>query len=142
MNNKRKLQLIKNYKPCLAYENDEIYPNGIFNFNISKILNDINCGTLEVEKEKINISEWFKTHMHGVINESHISSVDITRPVLQAEIRLGKFEIIYGNHRIEKEYRNNIKTINSYKLNGEKLVDYFIDKRGYEAFVQYWNSKL
>lgn len=68
--------------------------------------------------------------------------VDINKPVLQAEIRPGMFEIIDGNHPMEKAYRENIEFINSYKLKGEQLLAFFTDKRGYEAFVKYWNSKL
>lgn len=52
------------------------------------------------------------------------------------------FEIIDGNHRMEKAYRENVEFINSYKLKGEQLLIFFIDKRRYEAFVKYWNSKL
>lgn len=81
-------------------------------------------------------------HFHGLIDENHLPKVDITKPVIQAEIRPGRYEIIDGNHRLEKAYRDNIETINSYKLKGEQLVKYFIETRGYEAFVEYWNSKL
>jgi len=38
MNKGRKLKLDKKYTPLPANESDEIYPNGIFNFNISRIL--------------------------------------------------------------------------------------------------------
>jgi hypothetical protein len=62
MNNSRKLKLDKDYTPFPSYEGDEIYPNGIFNFNISRILEHIMAGKLDVEKELININEWFKTH--------------------------------------------------------------------------------
>ena len=119
-----------------------IYPNGIFNFNISKILEHIPAGKLEAEIELIKVSEWFKRHSRDSVNEDHLPTVDITKPVLQAEIRPGVFEIIDGNHRIEKACRNDVEFVNSYKLKGEQLVAYFADVRGYKAYVEYWNSKL
>jgi len=142
MNKSRKLKLDKNYIPIPANKGDEIYRNGIFNFNISKMLEHITTGKLDAKEEIINVSEWVKKHFHGSVNEEHMPTVDITKPVLQAEIRPGVFEIIDGNHRIEKACRNDVKFVNSYKLNGEQLVAYFADVRGYKAFVEYWNSKL
>lgn len=99
-------------------------------------------GKLEVEKEKINVKEWFRLHFRGLVNEEHLSMVDISKPVLQAEIRPGMLEIIDGNHRMERAYREGIEFVESYKLKGEQLLPYFADIRGYKAFVEYWNSKL
>ncbi|SDL25290.1 ParB N-terminal domain-containing protein [Natronincola ferrireducens] len=116
MNKCRKLKLMKNYVPCKAVENEEIFRNGIFNFNISRILEDIIKRELDVEREDINTADWYRIHFHGLIDETHLLSVDITKPVIQAEIIPGRYEIIDGNHRLEKAYRNNIETVNSYKL--------------------------
>lgn len=143
MNNSRKLKIVKNYEPCLAFENEEIFRNGIFHFNISRIIDHISSGKLNVEREEIDIGDWYRTHnFHGSINEGHLPLVDVTKPVIQAEIRPERYEIIDGNHRLEKAYRNNICVFDSYKLKGEQLVEYFIDISGYLAFVDYWNSKL
>ncbi len=142
MNKSRKIKLDKNYIPIPTNKGDEIYPNGIFNFNISRMLEQITSGELDAKKEVINVSEWFKTHIRGSVNEDHLPTVDIIKPVLQVEIRPGVFKIIDGNHRIEKACRSNVEFVNSYKLKGEQLVAFFADVRGYEAFVKYWNSKL
>jgi hypothetical protein len=138
----RKIKLNKNYQPLSVCEGDEFSPNGIFNFNISRILKDINTGPLQVEYEQIHVEEWFRTHGHGSINEEHLPTVDVTKAILQAEIRPGMFSIIDGNHRIEKAFRDGILFIFSYKLRGEQLIPYFMKLEGYEAFVDYWNSKL
>lgn len=99
-------------------------------------------GTLRAEEEKVNVKEWFKLHFHGEINEEHLQKVDITKPIIQAEIRPDRFEVIDGNHRMERAYREDIQHIDSYKLKVEQLLPYFVDVRGYKAFVEYWNSKL
>jgi len=103
MKKSRKLKLDKKYKPFPTNDGDEIYANGIFNFNISRILKQIKAGKLDVEEEQINVNEWFKTHCRGSVNEEHLPMVDIKKPVLQAEIRPGMFEIIDGNHRMENK---------------------------------------
>jgi hypothetical protein len=134
--------LDSNYIPLPAHKGDEIYPNGIFNFSISRIYEDISSGKLCAEKEQINISEWFKSHFRKSVNEEHLPNVNINNPVIKAEIRPERFEIIDGNHRMERAYREGVEFINSYKLKGEQLLSYFADESGYKAFVEYWNSKL
>ena len=140
----RALKLIKNYIPKQPMCDDsEIYQNGIFQFSISMILEDIKNGTFVPKVERINIEKWRKTHTTSSgLDEEHIQGVDTKKPIIQAEIKIGRFEIIDGNHRLEKAFREGKKTINSYKIYGEELVPYFYDKKGYERFVKYWNSKL
>ena len=138
----RKLKLDKNFEPIPTREGDEIFRNGYFEFNITRILEDISAGKLEVEEEPIKISSWPRLHSSNSLNEDHLSSVDINKTVLQAEIRAGAYNIIDGNHRIEQARREGVNLINSYKMKGEQLLPYFIKKKGYEAFVEYWNSKL
>jgi len=138
----RKLKLDKNFEPLPTRDGDEIFRNGYFEFNITRIMKDISAGKLEVAEEPINISSWSRLHSSNTVNEDHLPSVDISKTVLQAEIRAGAYNIIDGNHRIEKARREGVKLINSYKMKGEQLLPYFIKKKGYEAFVEYWNSKL
>ena len=53
----RKIKMNKNYIPLPTQDGDEIYPNGIFNFAISRIIEDIRSGKLAVEQERINLQE-------------------------------------------------------------------------------------
>lgn len=141
----RALKLIKNYIPKQpASDEIEIYPNGIFQFFISKILEDIEYGIFTPKMERIDIAKWRKTHIINSesLDQVHLQRVNTKQPIIQAEIRIGQFEIIDGNHRIEKAYRDGKKSINSYKIYGEELVPYFYTQEGYECFVTYWNSKL
>jgi len=138
----RKLKLDKYFEPISTLEGDEIFRSGFFKFNITRILEDISAGKLKVVEEPINVSSWSRMHSSNSLNEGHLPSVDINKTVLQAEIRAGIYNIIDGNHRIEKARREGVEWINSYMIKGEQLVPYFIEKKGYEAFVEYWNSKL
>lgn len=144
MKHPRALKLTKNYVPKQSMSDEiEIYPNGIFQFSISMILEDIGYETFAPKMERIDIEKWRKTHtISSRLNEEYLQTVDTKKPIIQAEIRIGRFEIIDGNHRFEKAFREGKKTINSYKIYGEELVPYFYDRKGYECFVKYWNSKL
>jgi len=143
MKNGRTLKLNKDFIPCDACENEEIYPNGIFHFNISRILEHIISGQLIVEQEDICVPNWYKSHYTGKdFNEEHLKTVNLDKPVIQAEISPGNYNIIDGNHRLEKAHREKVETVKSYKLKAEQLIPYFITVRGFEAFVGYWNNKL
>jgi hypothetical protein len=138
----RKLKLNNQYTPLPLNDGDEVFRNGFFRFNITRILEDIELRRLETEEEQINVQEWFESHYHNRVNEEHLPSVDISQPIVLAEIRPGTFSVIDGNHRLEKAYRENVTFINSYKLKGEQLLPYFTSKERYHAFVDYWNGKL
>lgn len=141
MERNRILSLNKNYTPCPAVENDELYPNGIFVFNISKIIEHIQSGLLTIEEEDICVKNWYSKNLTSTsLNEEYLKTLTLERPVIQGEISPGKYNIIDGNHRLEKAYREKVEYIKSYKVKGEQLIDYFIDSRGYQSFVEYWNS--
>ena len=74
----------------------------IFHFNISRILEHIISGQLIVEQKDVRIPVWFKSHGGGCINEEHLKTVNLEKPVLLAEISPGRFNLIDGHHRMEK----------------------------------------
>ena len=56
------------------------------------------------------------------INESHLATVDVSKPVIVAEISPGRFNVIDGNHRMEKARRSGMETISGRIGNSEKIV--------------------
>ena len=76
------------------------------------------------------------------INESHMDSVDISRPVILAEISPGRYNLIDGNHRIEKARRLGVMSILAYRLHVEQHIKFLTSKRAYLTYIEYWNSKL
>jgi hypothetical protein len=93
----------------------------------------------DVILEEIAVSE-FKSF--SSLNESHIDSVDISRPVILAEIAPGRYNLIDGNHRMEKARRMEIKKIMAYRLNAEQHIRFMTSKSSYLAYIEYWNCKL
>ena len=114
---------------------------GIFQFNISRILEHLQNGKLLAEQEDTDVVTWNRGNCCGEVNEAHLSGVDINLPVIQAEISPGRYVIIDGNHRLEKARRNQAGFIPSYKIRAVQLVDYFTEERGYLAFINFWNEK-
>lgn len=140
----RKLKLNKKFEPVSTSAEEE-YHNGFFlKFNISAIIEDIASKKLIVDKKRIHIRNWFKEHPieFGVINEEHLPSVDINVPIIQAEIRIEKYEIIDGNHRMQKAFNDGRTYISSYQIKGEQLANYLMSKEQYESYVRYWNEKV
>jgi hypothetical protein len=137
----QKLRRKKNFTPCVAFEEEEMYNLGIFQFNISRILEHLQNGKLVAKREDIDVDTWTRRNCCNNVNESHLYGVDINLPVIQAEISPGRYVIIDGNHRLEKARRNQVGFIPSYKIWAIQLVDYFTEERGYLAFIDFWNEK-
>jgi len=136
------LKLNKKFEPS-SIPAEEIY-GGFLRFNISAIISDIAIKKLLVQKKRIYLKKWFKEHSadFSVINEKHLRTVDLTVPVIQAEIRIQKYEIIDGNHRMKKALDDGRTYINSYQVSGEQLANYLLNKEQYESYVRYWNEKV
>ena len=135
----RILKVDKDFTPCPVVDDDEIFPNGIFKFNITKMLECIEKNHDDVTLEEVAVSD-VTSFSH--INESHIDSVDISRPVILAEISPGRYNLIDGNHRIEKARRLGVMYIMAYRLNVEQHIRFLTSKTAYLTYIEYWNSKL
>jgi hypothetical protein len=99
-----------------------LYPNGIFEFNITKILEHIQSKSDSFTLEEVMVSDF--SARFSSINESHMDSVDISVPVIMAEIAPGKYNLIDGNHRMEKARRMGAKTVLAYKMSVEQHMKF------------------
>lgn len=84
------------FVPCQVAEGDELFRNGIFVFNISKLLNYLDgdsSGIAVTEVEVDNYPRGFSS-----INESRVNTVSLDQPVIVAEISPGRYNLIDGNH--------------------------------------------
>ncbi|WP_286352202.1 ParB N-terminal domain-containing protein [Geobacter sulfurreducens] len=134
-----KIKKIKKFTPCPVDDGDELYPNGIFVFNITKMAEFIrNSGSITCEEVLV------KDFSRGSskVNEDHVATVDVSRPVIVAEISPGRFNVIDGNHRMEKARRLGMERILAYILHPEQHIQFLTAEKGYLAYIEYWNSKL
>ena len=108
------------YRPdYYDFHNDdrkEWYPNGIFNYNVSRLIKDLAAD----ENEKDSRAPWLNTavkvpvsvkeaidHCHGLghLEEEHIQAADLDRPLIFIELAPDSFNLIDGHHRLEKARR-------------------------------------
>jgi len=134
------LKIDKAFIPCPIAEGDELFPNGIFEFNITKMLEYIQKEPDGFTLEQVAVKDFFDGF--SSINESHMDSVDISRPVIIAEISPGRYNLIDGNHRMEKARRTGQKSMIAYRLNVEQHMRFLTSNKAYVAYIEYWNRKL
>ncbi len=134
------LKVDNNFAPCPVATGDELYPNGIFVFNITKMTEYIQANPEGIALEDVAVSDFHKEF--SSINESHMDSVQISRPVILAEIAPGRYNLIDGNHRMEKARRLGMRSMRAYKLNAEQHMSFLAGKKSYVAYIEYWNGKL
>ena len=111
-----------NFTPCPINEGDELFPNGIFVFNITKMLEYITINPNEIDLVEVEVGDFPKSF--SSIDESHVDSVEVSRPVILAEISPGHFNLVDGNHRMEKARRMGISSIFAYKLNVKQHIKF------------------
>lgn len=135
---KKKLKVDSHFTPCPTDEGDELYPNGIFIFNITKMTEYILNSNIKCEE--VPVVEF--NDCSSNLNEAHLATVDVSIPVIIAEISPGRYNVIDGNHRMEKARRSGIEKIRAYKLSPEHHLQFLTTERAYLAFIEYWNDKL
>ncbi len=78
------LKVDKDFAPCPMTDGDELYSNGIFVFNITRMLEHIENAPDRMTIEEIVVKDYYWGF--SSLNEAHLPSVDISRPVIIAEI--------------------------------------------------------
>ncbi|MFZ5799224.1 MAG: ParB N-terminal domain-containing protein [Thermodesulfobacteriota bacterium] len=136
----KKLHVDKNFTPFPVHDDDELFPNGIFEFNITKLLEDIQNNPGSYILEEVAVSAFH--NQFSSINENHLASVDISIPVIFAEIAPGRFNLIDGHHRLEKACRKGLTSLPAYRLNVEQHIKFLTSKKDYVTYIEYWNSKI
>jgi hypothetical protein len=134
------LEADQTFEPCPTEEGDELFPNGIFEFNITKMQGYIrdNAGFFPVTEAVVNDFP----RAFSRLDEAYVDSADITKPVILAEIAPNRFNVIDGHHRMEKARRLGVQTLPAYKLAMPQHIRFLVSRRGYEAYVGYWNGKI
>jgi len=128
------------FSPCPVDEGDELFPNGIFVFNVSRMLEYLEKEPTDVELVEIAVCDLDQGF--SSLNESHVDSVDLSRPVVLVEIAPGQYNLIDGHHRVEKAQRQGVNTLRAYRLNVLQHLRFLTSKDAYLTYVEYWNGKV
>ena len=102
------------YEPMRISDGDEYYPNGIFIFNVSRILRYIAENPVWCLCESVRVKDYRQPNPR--LDYEFLPQADASNPILLAEISPGCFNLIDGHHRIEKAYLDGLELISAYKL--------------------------
>jgi len=136
-----KLKRARGFEPCPTATGDELYRNGIFEFNITRLM-----AFIEAHPERFPVTSLAvaSTQNYGDsrLDQATIAAADISRPVLYAEIAPGRFNVIDGNHRMARARRDGVCTVPAYRINCPHHVAFLTSTTAYETYVDYWNGKV
>lgn len=137
----KKQKAKKDFQPSPIDEGDEFFPNGIFEFNIIKLLALIRTAPDLFLAQSCSVDE-LRTFELDHLDEATIAKADLSNPIVLAEIRPGRFNVIDGNHRLERAYRSSVKEILAYKIGPDHHTAFLTSAESYKAYVRYWNEKV
>ncbi len=135
------MKVMKSFKPLPFEDGDEFYPNGVFVFNISKLIQyiDNNQEVFQVEQVTVKALQLFRLPN---LNEATVKAADLSVPIIMAEISPDQFKVIDEHHRLEKANREGVELVLAYKVPAEHHICFLNSVDGYLAYVEYWNNKL
>lgn len=136
---KIRLTIENDFAPFPESDEDEFYRNGIFVFNITKMNEHILKNPDVFVPKDVSVKE---LHKFLSLNESHVDTVDISKPVILAEIAPSRFNLIDGQHRVEKAHRMGIDTLQAYNLDVSQHIRFLTSRKAFEIYVEYWNSQI
>ncbi|MDT8432939.1 MAG: ParB N-terminal domain-containing protein [Bacteroidales bacterium] len=90
--------------------------------------------------ETVNVKRIYSTSPH--INETHLDAVDVSKPVILAEIAPERYNLIDGHHRAEKANRLGMETIKAYRLKASQHIQFLTRQTSYEKYIEYWNDNV
>jgi len=137
----RKMKVNKKFQPLPEDEGDEFYPNGIFLFNITKLVKHIKSSPHLFQPEEVSIKA-IRICPSSNLDESTIQSANLAEPIILAEIAPDQFNVIDGNHRLERAYRDGKSKILAYRVMAEQHVAFLTSVEAYEEYIHYWNEKI
>jgi hypothetical protein len=136
-----RLRLDKRFQPCPAEAGDEIYPNGIFQFNITRLLSFVQQHAARFPVEWVEVRE-IPDYGSPNLNEETIRMADLARPLLLAEIAPGQYGVIDGHHRLAKARKEGAAALPAYRLRCPAHVPFLTSALAYQKYVEYWNDKI
>lgn len=129
-------------------DREEWFPNGIFNYNVSRLIRDLAMDGAEKEKK----TPWLYTavgtcvsvddvidncHGLGKMEEEHIQAADLERPLIFIELAPDSFNLIDGHHRLEKAKREGLTELPAWMVDAHAAIHYLGSEYEYSRYVGY-----
>jgi hypothetical protein len=136
-----KLKHAPAFEPCPIAAGDEVFRNGIFEFNITRLMAFVEARADRFPIEFVAVAS---TPNYGDSRLDHatIAAADLSCPVLFAEIAPSRFNLIDGNHRMARARRDGIPTVPAHRITCPHHVAFLTSTLAYEKYVEYWNGKI
>lgn len=135
------MKLNKRFAPLPFDEDDELYSDGIFVFNITKLLAFIKSKPERFPVETVLVSELHHFSSDHLDQET-LKNANLSNPIILAEISPNRYNVIDGNHRVERARIDGCKTIPAFRVQAEDHIAFLNSIEGYECYIKYWNEKL
>lgn len=136
-----KLILEKSFTPCAVHPGEELYRNGIFEFNVSRLLNHIAAHAAQFPIEHVKVGE-LPDYGSSTLDEQTIRTANLLSHILLVEISPGRFVVIDGNHRLAKARRKGVIALPARRVCAPHHIPFLTTTAAYEKYVEYWNDKL
>jgi hypothetical protein len=135
-----KLKVDKRFQAMKVDVEDELFRNGIFEFNITKLIAFIFANPEQFPAEFVALDTLWESPNR--LTTEPVQPIDLSIPIILAEISPGRINVIDGNHRVEEARSKGIKALPAYKLRPEQHHRFLTSENAYKKYVQYWNSKV
>ncbi len=137
-----KIALLESFKPLPVDKEDELFRNGIFEFNITKILAFIKAQSNLFPVTKVQLKSLYNGENTSHLDENTICNANLNTPILLAEISPGRFNVIDGNHRVAKARREGLEELSHYRIFAKDHTAFLTSESAYREYVKYWNQKI
>jgi hypothetical protein len=136
------LKLSRAFVPCPIETGDEMFRNGIFEFNITRLIAFIETHVERFPIEDLAVASVPDYGSDARLDQKTIGAADLSRPVLLAEIAPSRFNLIDGNHRMARARRDGALGLPAYRIRCPDHVAFLTSTMAYQAYVEYWNGKI
>lgn len=136
-----KLKLDRTFQPCPEASGDELYPNGFFVFNITRLLAFIETHPHLFPVRSVALADFPDYGSADRLDAEAIRNANLRRPILLAEISPNRYNVIDGHHRIAKARRERSAALPAVSIRCPHHIAFLTSTRAYKAYVEYWNSK-
>ena len=126
--------------PCPVEDDDELFANGIFVFNITQLIRYLQSDESKIPVSEAQVKDF--PRFGNDLDESYTDSTDLSQPVIVAEISPGRLNLIDGNHRMQKARKSGVASLPCYQVPPHLHSHFLTSKEAYGTFIDYWNDKL
>ena len=137
----KKLVPDANFRPCNKTPDDELYSNGIFLFNITRMLEYLQGNQSDIPISDARVAD-FPLFTPSSLNQVYINRANLEKPIVVAEIAPQRYNVIDGNHRMEKARKDGISHLHCYRVPPDVHTRFLTDLNAYHSYIEYWNGKV